>query len=352
MTAAGAPARPAIPSPPGSDDNSVRPATRVLVDRGGVVESRHAVHWVVRREGRTLGAAGDPARVTFARSAAKPFQALPLVEDGVWERLGLGGAELAVACASHNSEPEHMAAVQAILAAAGVGEEALACGGHWPLLPSVALRFAAEGRRPRSVESNCSGKHAGMLALARHHGWSTEGYHRRGHPVQERMTEEMARWTGVTSAAMGLGTDGCGVVCHAVPLAALADAYADLGRASTAGGGPAAVVEAMTTHPFLVAGTDRLDTALMASVPGTVAKVGAEGVYGAAVPALGLGIAVKVEDGHRRAADPVLLQVLGRFGVLPEVLPGELEPFLAPAVTNTRGEVVGRIRVATDGPGA
>ncbi|MDX1673761.1 MAG: asparaginase, partial [Longimicrobiales bacterium] len=198
---------------------------------------------------------------------------------------------------------------------------------------------------PGRIHNNCSGKHAGMLALAVAHDWPTEGYQAEGHPVQARMRAEIERWTAVDRSEIATGVDGCGVVTFSLPVAGLARAFAGLGAAAVAGEpGPAAVVGAMTAHPFLVGGTDRLCTRLMEATAGRViAKVGAEGVYGALTRG-GLGIGLKARDGAKRAAEVALLGVLE---ALDELEPGAreaLERWARPDVRNTRGEVVGGVR--------
>ncbi len=322
---------------------------RIESTRGALVESVHRVAVaVVDAAGRLVAEAGDPGLVTYWRSAAKPFQALPLLADGAAEHFGLGREELALACASHSSEPRHLAVARRLLQLAGNREDDLACGAHPPLGAAVAALVAREGIPLTPVWSNCSGKHAGMLALARHHGWPTAGYERAGHPVQERIANEVASWTGVQRDRIGYAVDGCTTVCFALPLAAMAAAYARFGVAD----GPAATLrDAMTLEPFLVAGTARLCTDLMSAWPGgVVAKIGAEGVYSAAIPSLGLGVTLKVEDGEMRSASVALLGVLR--SVLGRMAAGDLERlaglgrFAEPRIHNTRGEVTGTTRSA------
>jgi L-asparaginase II len=317
-----------------------------VVLRGDTVESEHHVHVAVS-DGRALVAtAGDPRLVTFLRSAAKPIQALPVVEDGVARRLRLTDSELALCCASHNAEARHVRAALSILRKAGLEEGDLACGPHPPMRASEAARMAAAGERPRGVHNNCSGKHAGMLALAVHHGWPTDGYQRARHPVQKRMRAEIARWTGVPADELGTGVDGCGVVTFAVPVGAMAHGLARFGRAAAAGDpGPATVVEVVARHPFMIAGTGRLCTDLIAATGGrVVAKTGAEGVYCAMVPAEGLGVAIKVEDGAKRAADVALVAVLEELDLLSAAERKRLSDWRAPVLRNTRDEVVGEVK--------
>lgn len=315
--------------------------------RGGTVESVHVVSVaVVDSVGRLVAQAGDPNLVTFWRSAAKPFQSLPLVLDGAADRWELSDEHLALACASHSSEPPHLEVCDAFLRRVGVDESALACGPHAPLSAAVAERVLRAGTALTPKWSNCSGKHTGMLALARHHGWPAAGYEREGHPVQARVLHEVARWTGVPAERIALGVDGCTAVCFGLPLVAMAQAYARFATSDEPG--PARLRRAMTSHPMLVAGTGRLCTDLMSAGGGEIiAKVGAEGVYGAALPSLGLGIALKVEDGDRDCVGIALLAVLRQ-------LLDRLEPALgtrldAPdvarhaelTIVNTRGAATG-----------
>src|SRR5712691_4003834 len=205
---------------------------RVEQSRGGVVEAVHEVHVaVVDSTGGLVARTGDPELVTFWRSAAKPFQALPLVEAGAAARFGLTSEELALACASHSSEPDQVARVRELLGKIGCSERDLLCGPHPPLSDRVAQDYQTRGLRLTAVYSNCSGKHAGMLALARHHGWPTEFYTRLEHPVQQRCLAEVSRWTEVGVGDIRTAVDGCGVVCYGLPLRNMALAYARLGNA-------------------------------------------------------------------------------------------------------------------------
>jgi L-asparaginase II len=193
-----------------------------------------------------------------------------------------------------------------------------------------------------------------MLALALHHGWDIAGYHEPDHPVQARMRRETVRWSGVPEGELLEAVDGCGVVCFAVPLVEMARSFARFADAARSGGGPGEVCRAMTTHPELVAGSGRLCTDLMTAVPGIVAKVGAEGVYGALVPDAGLGLAIKVEDGGWRAVDAVLVALLHHLGFLSREARKALTAYLEPVLLNTRREVVGTLEVdlGVEGPAA
>ncbi len=315
---------------------------RVEQLRGGVVEAWHDVHAaVVDSRGRLVARTGEPGLVTFWRSAAKPFQALPLVADGVMERFGLTDADLAIACASHSSEPGQVARVREFLAKVGCSERDLLCGPHPPLSDRVAQDYQTRGLRLTAVYSNCSGKHAGMVALARHHGWPTAFYTRLEHPVQQRCLAEVSRWTEVPAAEIKTGVDGCGVVCFGVPLKNMALAYARLAHGAPASAPAARVVEAMLRHPELIAGEGRPCTELMRAHPGRViAKVGAEGVYCALLLQEGLGVALKVADGHALASALALAAVLETLGLRPRP-----ESLGARPNVNTRGETVGELRV-------
>ena len=319
--------------------------SHVEVTRGGRVESCHVVHVAVVHATRGLVAvAGDPAFVSFVRSAIKMFQALPLVEDGAAERFDLTAPELALCTASHNAEPFHLAAARAILFKAGVGEDALACGPHLPMFAAAADALQRDGVAPRGIHNNCSGKHAGMLALARAHGWPIDGYHQLDHPVQRRVLDTLSHWSGIDSDRMHIGIDGCGLPTFALPLDAVALASAKF-AAAPGGSAAARIVTAMTRHPEYVAGTDRLCTALMRVASGRLfAKTGAEGYYCAGAPSEGLGIALKVEDGAKRAAEPALLAVLHACNLLSSRELATLIKFAQPQVLNTRNEVVGEVR--------
>lgn len=319
----------------------------VEVVRGALVESRHRVHVAVAdAEGRLRAYAGDPELVTYFRSTAKPFQALPLVDDGAADRFGLTEREIALCCGSHSGAPEHVRAAEAILSKIGMDAEALACGAHPPFHEPTRQELAEAGLEPVRLHNNCSGKHAGMLAVARARGWDTQGYQRPEHPVQARVLAEVSRWSGVPQEVIALGNDGCGVVCFALPLLHMATAYARLAAAARrAEPGPARVVGAMLAHPEMVAGEGRLCTELMRRTEGRVfAKVGAEGVYCAGVPGAELGIALKVEDGSARAVGPAILGVLRELDLISEDDLGAMYSLAYPDLVNTCGEVVGQLR--------
>ena len=318
----------------------------VVATRGDIVESRHRVHAVViDAKGATVASAGDPELVTVWRSCAKPFQVMPFLESKAFDTLGWGDDELALACASHGGEPEHVALAQRMLDAIGLEEGDLVCGPHDPLTRRGARALQQSGESPTRLHNNCSGKHAAMLALARTAGWPTLGYETPCHPVQQGALAQVARWSGVPAARIAQMGDGCGVVAFATPLRAMALAFARLGAAAHRGDDVAQrIVHAMTSRPFLVGGTDRFDTLLMEELEGAVlSKVGAEGVHSVAIPGAGLGVAIKVEDGASRAQHPAVLRALQHLGILSSDLPQQLASFLTTPIINTRGATVGDV---------
>ena len=319
----------------------------VEVTRGDTVESRHRVHAaVIGPDDVLIAAARDSALVTMWRSCAKPFQVMPLITSGAFDALKWGEEELALACASHGGEPEHVALAERMLASLGLEEGDLACGAHEPLSTRGARLQRESGHAPTRLHNNCSGKHAAMLARAKSAGWATRGYEGAEHPVQRSCLGEVSAWTGVPLDDMPLGVDGCGVAVMALPLDRMALAYARLGRAVQAGEEPATrIVGAIRKHPHLFGGSDRFDTVMLEETDGGVlTKVGAEGVHSVAVPALGIGLAVKVEDGAQRAQHVAVLRALQALSVLPNDLPPRLAEFIARPLRNTRGEAVGLIR--------
>jgi L-asparaginase II len=282
-------------------------ALNVAVERGGLVEARHRVHAVRARDGEIVEAWGDAGLVTFMRSAAKPFQALPLVA----ELSALPSEEVAIACASHGAAPEQLEAVRALLARSGSAEDDLECG-------------PKDGSRLRH---NCSGKHAGMLAVCAARGWSRAGYRLPDHPLQQELLSLVEEATESVVASTAI--DGCGVVTFGLSLLAMANGFARLVQGELAGA--AAIVAAMTAHPELVEGPGRAATEVMRALPGAVAKGGAEGLLCVGLPD-GTGYALKVEDGASRAIGPAAGLLLG-VSALAE----------AP-IEDSRGEEVGKIR--------
>ncbi|HVX40164.1 MAG TPA: asparaginase [Gemmatimonadaceae bacterium] len=322
----------------------------VVATRGAEIESRHRVHAaVVGADDSLIASARDTSLVSSWRSCAKPFQVMPLLESGGFDDLHWGDDQLALSCASHGGEPEHVALAERMLNDLGLEEGDLACGPHEPLSARGMKLLRESGARLTRLHNNCSGKHAAMLARAHTAGWHTYGYERREHPVQRCCLQSVAQWAGMEEPSIGQAVDGCGVVAFALPLENMARAWARLARAYRDENGiPHRVLHAMRTRPFLIGGTDRFDSVLIEETEGrAVAKIGAEGVHCVAIPEQGIGFAVKVDDGAQRAQFPAVIRLLQQFDVLPSALPPRLEEYLRRPVRNTRGEVVGEIRLAS-----
>ena len=323
----------------------------VAVTRGEGIESEHHVHAAVVGEAdELLGAARDPDAFTYWRSCAKPFQIIPFLSSGGFDALGWGEEQLAVSCASHGGEPEHVAIVEGMLHDLGLEEGDLACGPHDPSSQRGAKIVRESGGRPTRLHNNCSGKHSAMMGMAHQKRWPIRGYERRDHNVQRAILHEISLWTGVPCGKITQAVDGCGVVVFGMTLERMARAYSRFAVAAARGEEyPRRVVDAMSQNPFLVGGTDRFDTALIAETKGQViSKVGAEGVHCAMLPERGIGVAIKVEDGAQRAQGPALLRLLQELDALPDPLPSKLAEWMHKPVKNTRGECVGQVAMRVD----
>ncbi len=328
----------------------------IEVTRGDMVESRHRADIaVVDADGKVVRAWGDIEPPVYGRSAIKPLQALPLIESGAADRFGVSVAELALACASHNGEPRHVELVTAWLARIGCSVADLECGSHTPYHESSVEALIRAGRKPDATYNNCSGKHTGFLSTARHLGEPTGGYIRYEHPVQQRILGVLEQMTGLGLADAPRGIDGCGIPVIGIPLGNMAlgmARLADPGEHVPPARAAAAkrILAAMAAEPFLVAGTDRFCTKVMEIVGAKVAlKTGAEGVYTAALPTFGLGVALKVEDGAGRAAEVAMGRVLHDLKLLTGDEEKALADALTPPIRNRVGRETGRIRPATAG---
>jgi L-asparaginase II len=316
----------------------VSAAGTVRVLRGGHVESVHRFAWRVHEPDGTVRGGGEIGPV-FLRSAAKPFQALPSVRAGVLERFGLDERHLAVASASHGGDVQHLDRVAEILAACGVGTDALGCG---PLVPRDPRAAAALPGPPHRIHHNCSGKHALALARCVMEGWPLDGYLDAGHPLQQAMCAAILEATGAGDRDVAAAVDGCGMRTYALELEGLAAAFA---RLASGGLGPAGerVARAMTENPALVAFPGAVDAELMACSPGVVAKIGAEAL--AVGTPDGRGLALKVLDGNGRAVDPAAILCARELLGLPVATPA-LDALAAPPILNSRDAVVGRLEAA------
>ena len=329
------------------------------VQRGGIVESFHRGAWAVVDGSGTLHShAGDIDRPIFPRSAVKVLQALPLVESGAAERWGLTDDQLALACASHGGEAPHVATAAAMLAQAGVDAAALECGTHWPYHEGTQRTMAAAGQAPSALHNNCSGKHSGFVCLGCVMAKDGDaraflrGYVGREHPVMREVGAALEAATGWRLADTPVGTDGCSIPTFAIPLRHLAHAFARVagggglseGRARAARRLRAAVAKA----PFMVAGSGRFDSRVMERLGERVfCKVGAEGVYCAAFPEAGLGVALKMDDGNTtRAAEVVMAALIERHVRLDDAERAFVHGLADAPITNWNGLEVGRLRAA------
>ena len=321
----------------------------VEVTRGDMVESRHmGACVVVDADGGILRAWGDQDRVVYPRSAIKPLQTLVLIETGAADAYQLTDAELALASASHGATSEHVDGIGAWLKRIGLGPEDLECGGHDPTDADAAKALFRAGKEPGRIHNNCSGKHTGFLCTALHMGEPTKGYLNPGHPVQDRLFAMLGEMGGADLSQAPRGVDGCGIPVFGMPLKAMAQALARMadpkGLSANRAAAAKQIFQAMTAHPRLVAGPGRFDTLAMEAAKGTVAiKTGAEGMYAGIVPGLGLGIALKIDDGAKRAAETAMAAVLKLLGVL--------DPNSETPVLNAAGDGVGVVRMAEDWPG-
>jgi L-asparaginase II len=325
----------------------------VEVARGALVESRHRGSVsVVDADGAAVLSLGDVDRRVFPRSAVKALQAMPLVESGIAEAYALTDEEIALACASHSGEPEHVAAAQSMLAKAGLDEGCLECGVHWPMGEVANRALAAKGQGPSALHNNCSGKHAGFICLACGMNEDPTGYVAAEHPVQRRVREALEDLTGACHTQEKGGIDGCSIPTYAIPLPSLAFGFARFGAGAGLSRESRAAAErirrAVARHPFMVAGTGRFDTRLMEILrERAFVKTGAEGVYCAALPELGFGIALKAEDGNGRAAEAMMAALVLRFLRLGEER-AAVEALAQPVLRNWNGIEVGQVRVSLD----
>ncbi len=316
--------------------------------RGGHVESRHTGSFAVAdAEGRIVLSGGDPETPVFPRSAIKALQALPLLAEGAADRFGLTGAELALACASHTGLPEHAATAQAMLHRAGRELACLECGTHWPSSPSAARALAAAGAMPNALHNNCSGKHAGFVCVGVAAGEDPKGYVRPDHAVMRRVTQAVADVTGAALTEANRGTDGCSIPTFRIPLGAIATGFARFGTGTHLPAEFAAAAlrlrRAVAANPAMIAGPGRIDTAVTEALGEAVfLKTGAEGVHAGAIPGLGLGFAIKADDGGNRASDAFTAALVRHF------LPGHavLDAWADTVLTNWNGIAVGQVRAA------
>lgn len=344
----------------GNQTSTLDPAPALVeVTRGSLVESRHrGFIVVVDATGAVLKSLGDIKTSTWFRSAAKPFQTIPIITSGAAARYGFTPRELAVIIGSHSGESSHLETVLSILNKIELGESALKCGAHMPFDDASAKRLRAENREPGALHNNCSGKHAGMLAFAKHIGAPLESYLDPEHPIQRLIRSTLARFAGASVDEIKIAVDGCSAPVFGLSVEAMARSYARLVSSGRAGIEPdlaaaaSDVVSAMIEFPEMVGGTrGRLDTDLMLAAKGEIiSKVGAEGTQLLGVKPnerypKGLGIAIKIEDGDvRRARDPVVIEILRRLGLLDDAQLTALARYARSTIFNHRKIEVGEVR--------
>lgn len=333
------------------------PESLVEVTRGAITESRHRGHIVASEPNGSITAfLGAPETVTFLRSSAKPHQAIPLVASGAADHFGFNEQEIALACASHSGEPIHTEIAAGMLRKIGLGPEALKCGVHEPFSPDVTRGLRERGEEPDVLQNNCSGKHAGMLALALFLGAPTETYDLADNPVQLAIADTVSQFSDIDIENIAVGIDGCGVPVFGVTVKAMALMYARLVAPpqkfdESTRAACSRIVSAMTTYPELIGGTkDRLDTEMMRATGGSlISKVGAEGVYTAGVLPCptwpkGLGLALKIEDGDDHRARPtVVIESLHQLGVLTDEAREAVAKYAFFPIQNRRNEVTGEV---------
>lgn len=325
------------------------------VIRGETVESIHRGHiYVVDGEGNTVASVGDPSTVTYFRSAAKPFQALPVITSGAADAFGFTEEEIAMSIASHSGEKMHTTLVAKMLDRIGMTESDLHCGAHAPFYAAEAERMLREGETPTQLHNNCSGKHAAMLALAKHIDADTATYELAENRIQKRILRCVSDFTGIAENEIAQGIDGCAAPNFAIPVTAMAKSFANLvfplNFHPAVQAAASRIMHAMMRHPELIGGSDRLDTMLMKAAPGKIiSKVGADGVWLCGVlpsekyPS-GLGIALKVEDGDDFRGRPVIaIEILRQIEILDE---GQLTDLSPSPIKNRRGQAVGRVQAA------
>lgn len=284
------------------------------VTRGPIVESRHRGAYVVcDMKGAVVVSAGDVSAAIYPRSAIKAFQCLPMIESGAADRFGFTDEEIALCCSSHNGEAEHVRVAKSILAKCQIDEICYECGAHWPSSKEATFELVRHGEKAQQIHNNCSGKHAGMLALAKQLGAATKDYVKLDHPVQTAIAKTIEFLCEVDLSKAPVGIDGCSVPTWAMPLHNMALGFAKLCDPNNA---PyQRIIHAVRSHPFMIAGTGGFDTRVMQAVPRLFMKFGAEGVFCGCIPHAGLGFAVKCDDGAARGVEVAMISVALKLDV-------------------------------------
>lgn len=311
--------------------------------RGSIAESVHRGAFVVAQaNGRVVLSAGDVHRPVFPRSAVKAFQCVPVIESGASDRFGFTPEEIALCCASHTGEAEHVRAASSMLAKMGLAQAAYECGVSWPELMADRVALVKAAQEPATIHNNCSGKHAGMLALALQLNAPLTDYVKLGHPVQLAIAAVINRYCDVDIAMAPAGIDGCSVPTWALPLHNLAMGFARLLATDDATG--KCIADAVRANPFMIAGSGKFDTDVMRAVPRLFVKYGAEAVYCGAIPHAGLGFALKIDDGAGRAAEVAIARVLSGLSCWTAEEKSALEGFTHSPLRNWRRIEVGEVQ--------
>ncbi|MBW2221819.1 MAG: asparaginase [Deltaproteobacteria bacterium] len=315
----------------------------VNVTRGNAIESIHRGHIVVvNSKGDILYQLGNPDFNICLRSCAKPLQALPIITTGAADTFSFTPAELAVMSGSLNGQDFQVNTIKSILNKIGLDERALQCGIHRPSHRATAKKLQEEGRKPSPLHNNCAGKHTAMLALCVHHGWSLDNYISNEHPVQQLIVKTVSSMAEVPIEKVGIGIDGCGVPVFFLPLKNLATSYAKL--TSTSDQDIHRLMEAILSHPEMIAGDERICTDIMRALGKKVfAKTGAEGGYAMSLMEKGWGVAIKIEDGNNRAIQPVTIEALKQLDIITKKEEDKLQTYHHPVIKNHRKETVGSI---------
>ncbi|WP_340150906.1 asparaginase [uncultured Sneathiella sp.] len=334
-----------------SSEKFARPPFTVNVSRGDMVESRHQVVAAISdSSGKLIKSWGQVDSPVYLRSAIKPLQALPLIESGAADALNVSEKELSLACASHTGEPIHVEAVKGWLGRIGLDISDLECGRQWPTYDPAARALAAAGQEPTAAHNNCSGKHSGFLSTALHLKEPLKGYINRDHPVQKRIVAVLEEFTDLDLSDAPVGIDGCSIPTIGIPLQSAALAFARFADPSKMSADRASACrrlqQAIVKYPEMIAGSDRLCTALDGAAKGRIiAKFGAEAVYLAALPEAGIGIAIKALDGTTRAAEAALGAILEDLGVLDDAIHQAVDPYIRPVLRNRNDMAIGDINV-------
>jgi len=320
------------------------------VYRGNAVESVHCGSVaVVDSEGKLVYSFGDPYFVTYLRSSAKPFQTISLITSGAADEFGLSQKEIAIISGSHNGQKIHTDTVKSILKKIGLSEKNLQCGVHIPHYYTANNIIPPPGKKLTQLNHNCSGKHAGMLALCVYFGWDIKNYRDKNHPVQEMILKAISEICQYPEKKIGIGINGCGVPVHAMPLYHMALGFSNLVNYSSEDDNTAEayklIVDSMRKYPEMISGEGRLDLSLAtASKNNILAKAGGEALSCSGILSKGWGMAVKIADGGQRAIGPAVIETLRQMGLLNKKQIGRMNKFSHPIIKNFRGDEVGFIR--------